>query len=75
MFNVWCVYMRNARHIMTTYRRFLVQTKRKWNLQVTSIGRSPVKRITRGLLFYRAYVDAYLKAKRAVLSGEELIDA
>lgn len=75
MSNVWCVYMRNARHIMTTYRRFLVQTKRKWNLQVTSTGRLPVKRIARGLLFYRAYVDAYLRAKRAVLSGQELVDA
>jgi hypothetical protein len=67
--------MRNARHIMTSYRRFLVQIKRKWNLQVTSSGRAPVRRIARGLLFHRAYVDAYLKAKRAVLTGQDLVDA
>jgi hypothetical protein len=67
--------MRNARHIMTTYRRFLIQTKAKWNLQLTSNGRPPARRVLRGIIHYRAYVQSYLKAKRAVIAGLEMVDA
>jgi hypothetical protein len=67
--------MRNARHIMCSYRRYVVGTKRKWNLQLVSTGRPPVRRIARALLLHRQYVQAYLKAKRAVLAGQELVDA
>lgn len=67
--------MRNARHIMTSYRRFILGTKRKWNLQMVSNGRLPAKRIARSLLLHRNYSDAYLKAKRAVLAGQEFADA
>jgi hypothetical protein len=54
--------MRKARHIMTVYRRHLLGCKKKWGS-------------ARGLIHYRALVDSYLKAKRAVLAGEELVDA
>lgn len=67
--------MRNARHIMVSYRHFIVGTKRRWNSQVVSAGRLPVKRAARGLVHYRGYVDAYLEAKRAVLAGRESVDA
>ena len=67
--------MRNARHVMTSYRRFIVGTKHKWNLQLMSTGRAPVKRIARGLLLHRAYIQAYLQAKRAVVDGREMVDA
>lgn len=67
--------MRNARHVMNSYRHFIVGTKRKWNLQAVSSGQAPAKRVARALLFHRAYVEAYLKAKRAVFAGEELVDA
>lgn len=67
--------MRNARHVMTSYRHFIVGTKHKWNAQAVSSGLPPAKRAARALLFHRAYIDAYLKAKRAVFAGEELVDA
>lgn len=67
--------MRPARHIMTTYRRFLVEGKRSRNRDMVSQGRAPSRRIMRALLHYRAYVDAYLRAKLAVLAGEPLVDA
>ncbi len=67
--------MRNARHIMTSYRRYIVGTKGKWNSQLISKGRPPVKRIARAVLLHRAYVEAYLKAKRAVFAGKEFVDA
>ena len=67
--------MRNARHIMTSYRRYIVGTKRKWNLQLVSTGRPPAKRIARAVFLHRAYVQAYLKAKRAVFAGQEFVDA
>ena len=54
--------MRKARHIMTVYRRHLLGCKKKWGS-------------ARGLIHYRALLDSYLKAKRAVLAGEELVDA
>lgn len=67
--------MRPAKHIMTTYRRFIVEGKAKAALQSRSHGRDPSKRAMRALIHYRAYVDAYLKAKRAVLAGQEMVDA
>lgn len=63
--------VRNARHIMNAYRRYLMAYKFKQNEQ-RSI---PNKRAARGLIYYRAYVEAYLAAKRAVVAGEELVDA
>lgn len=67
--------MRNARHIMDSYRHFIVGTKRRWNAQIVSAGRMPVKQAARGLVHYRGYVDAYLEAKRAVLAGRDSVDA
>jgi hypothetical protein len=67
--------MRNARHVMESYRRYIIETKRVWNRQLTSHGRPPAKRIARSLIHYRAYVASYLKAKRAVLAGVELVGA
>jgi len=43
----------NKRHVMTTYRTYLLGVKRK-------IGTA------RGLYFYRQLVDTYLTAKRSV---------
>lgn len=60
---------------MTSYRRFIIETKSKWNSQLTSHGKPPARRIVRSIIHYRPYVDAYLKAKRAVLAGQELVDA
>lgn len=54
--------MRNARHIMMVYRRHLLGSKKKWGT-------------ARGLIHYRALLESYLKAKRAVLAGLELVDA
>jgi hypothetical protein len=60
---------------MTGYRNYLMATKRMWNLQLTSHGRPPARRILRSLILYRRYVSAYLKAKRAVIAGVETVDA
>lgn len=54
--------MRNAHHIMSVYRRHILGSKKKWGT-------------ARGLIHYRALLGSYLKAKRAVLSGQELVDA
>ncbi|MBV6418045.1 MAG: hypothetical protein CMLOHMNK_02825 [Steroidobacteraceae bacterium] len=67
--------MRNARHIMVSYRRFILGTKHRWNAQIVSAGRLPAKQAARGLVHYRGYVEAYLEAKRAVLAGRESVDA
>lgn len=66
---------RNARHIMTCYRKFILGTKHKHNLDLISQGKDPSKRAARSLIYYKAYVAAYLKAKIAVINGEELVDA
>lgn len=60
---------------MLSYRRFILGTKRRWNLQISSAGQPPVKRIARALLLHRSYVDAYLAAKRALLAGQVRVDA
>ncbi len=67
--------MRNARTLMTAYRQYILNKKRHWNLQLISQGRPPSRRAARALLYYRNYLDAYLKAKRAVVAGEEEVDA
>lgn len=47
---------------MTIYRRYLIDLKRK-------------RGTARNLIHYRGYLGAYLKAKRAVVAGQELVDA
>ncbi len=59
---------RNARHIMTVYRRHLLDAKRKG----TQRG---ARRSVRGLIHYRGFIASYLEAKRAVIAGQELVQA
>jgi hypothetical protein len=47
---------------MTVYRGHLLGKKRKWGT-------------ARGLIHYPQILDSYLKAKRAVIAGQELVDA
>jgi len=54
--------VRKSRHIMSVYRRHLLGSKKKWGT-------------ARGLIHYRSFVDSYLLAKRAVLAGQEFVDA
>lgn len=54
--------LRNARLVMTQYRRHIMDCKKRWGH-------------VRGLIHRRALLTAYLKAKRAVLAGQELVDA
>jgi len=67
--------VRNARHVMSAYRHYILATKRNWNLDRTSHGKSPARRIARALVHYHGYMDSYLKAKRAVVAGNEMVDA
>lgn len=59
---------RNARHIMTVYRRYVLDAKRKG----TQRG---ARRAARGLLHYRGFIASYLESKRAVIAGQELVQA
>lgn len=66
------VSLRDARRVMTSYRRFLLTTKRKWG---TRPGHTSRNRSIRSLIHYRRYIDAYLEAKRAVVAGRQMVNA
>lgn len=68
-------HLRPAHHIMTTYRRFIMEGKASHNLNRISQGRPRSRRCMRAQIHYRAYIDAYLKAKRAVIAGLFWVDA
>jgi hypothetical protein len=77
--------MRNARTVMDAYRKYLVTFKEHANCESEKsrpIRRAPGrtqrqwrKAAARALLHYRGMIDSYLKAKRAVVAGEERVDA
>lgn len=56
--------------VMTRYRQYILNTKRKANADRVSHGRPPARRVARALIHYRKYIDTYLAAKRQVLAAK-----
>lgn len=54
-------------HRMVAYRKYLMNRKRKVNVDNVSQGRGIMKRCNRALIYYREYVESYLASKRAYL--------
>jgi|GEM_PF-5593505 len=59
----------DPRHVMRCYRRYILNTKRKVNEQLSSHGKAPSRRGARSLIHYRAIVQEYLAAKRVCLTS------
>jgi len=59
---------RDPQVIMSAYRRYIMSFKFKHNEQLSK----PAKRIARGLIHYRQYIDEYLAAKREVLKAKNV---
>lgn len=67
--------MRNARTVMTGYRRYILNQKRIWNTNQVSQGRAFNRRAVRSMIKYLLWIQAYLAAKRCVVAGIEMVDA
>lgn len=56
-----------AEHQMRAYRLAILSIKAKFNLVLTSNGKPPARRIARGVMYYKGWVQMYLAAKREYL--------
>lgn len=56
-----------AEHQMRAYRLAILSIKAKWNLQLISRGKPAVRRIARGVMYYKFWVQQYLVAKQEYL--------
>ena len=54
-------------HRMVAYRKYLMDRKRKENVNNVSQGRGVSRRTNRALIHYREYVGLYLQSKREYL--------
>lgn len=56
-----------AEHQMRAYRLAILSIKAKFNLVMISNGKPRARRIARGVMYYKGWVQAYLAAKREFL--------